>query len=194
MGNFLQKRLFLLFLSFAYFSFPVFSQNTIWIETFEDLTNGATSDVGATPWALTSNGADDLAVRPVVDGVAGGDDFWLTFDDTDLNGSDEWSSGDIDITAYNQNNSNTGVNITIDLYETTGLQDSDIIRAYYTLDGGAEIDLEEGNLTNDFGYSLAYALNVGQNATFTDLRLFVEVLNNDNEIHHIDNIRVFEQE
>lgn len=184
------------------------AQTTVWIETFEDNSVNDKSDVGTTSWSLTNGGSSEATtfeVENVNSRVAGGDDNWFQCTNTDLGSTTgaTWSTGNIDISAYNTNGTGSGVDITIDLYESGNWESDDDICIYYTLDGVGSCgttSLTDGDFSDDasgwtatanFEYRLAYLTGIGASSTATNLRIFVQVdMDNTNDHFYFDNVRV----
>ncbi|UZR99265.1 choice-of-anchor L domain-containing protein [Chondrinema litorale] len=141
---------------------------TIWYEDFEDINNWATVDNGATAWSVTTpNNAD----------------YWIVWDNRflggDLDGEAVWQSEVIDISNYSD------ITASIDLMEDIGdLDNSEYIRVYYKLDGGAEVLF--GDYTNDFGSASPSVTNLNGST----LQIIVRAYNNtgDNQYYYFDNV------
>jgi len=115
--------------------------NTLYFEDFEDLAVGATSDVGSTAWTRTLGSADYAEVRS----NSGNKEFETRDTDSEV----VWRSASIDISAY------TTVNASVFLQSKSldgdVFEGSDYIRAYYLVDGGAEVALTNGDFTGAVG-------------------------------------------
>ena len=200
----------ILFLAFGLLTTSsLHAQTTIWIETFEDLSTGTQTDNGVTSWSVSnatiSTDATNFDVANVNSRVAGGDDNWFHVENTNLSSSSNvsvWQSEAIDISAYNTNGTGSGVDITIDLYESGNWEGDDDVCIYYQLGATGSCgstSLTDGDFaddngftaTNNFEYRLAYATAVGASSTETTLTIFIEVNMDDNGDHfYFDNVRV----
>ncbi|OQP64307.1 hypothetical protein A3860_20250 [Niastella vici] len=97
---------------------------TFWLEDFSDISNGATSDAGATAWTSTASGSGTYSVQ--------NNEFKTSFDDQY---EGVWTSQAINIAGK------TNVTFSVDLRSevTSGsFETADYIRVYYKLNGGAE--------------------------------------------------------
>jgi hypothetical protein len=209
----------LLTLSFWLLCFgTAFSQRTIWIETFEDLPVGTTSDAGTTAWTRTTTNAnlgsgDYFEVREI--------DYWnggtpsFTHSDNRAFGSNNiggaspnnfatWQTGNINISAYTCTGC-SGVNISLDLWETGDLDAGDNVTVSYSLDGGTPVNIF--NVTDDpLSYTPNNAPNtkltvanvfqcgIGAGTNATNLVITVRIQsdddNGDTETYFFDNVRV----
>ena len=168
----------------AYYEGSLTTQNTLYLETFDDLSINTTSDDGSstTPpsaWNRTVAPSTDFA--RVVDNNSNN-----VFGTNDTDGIVTWTSGTIDITGF------TNVSIRADMFaegpmETSGT-DRDIMEVKYSLDNGVNfIFLNQGNGIANFGY---------QQATISGLsgdNLIVQVqfdTQNNDEFYYLDNVNV----
>ncbi|THU34172.1 T9SS type A sorting domain-containing protein [Niastella caeni] len=120
------------------------SPTTFWTEDFAGLTNGTTTDAGATAWTASTSGSGTYSVQ--------NNEFKTSFSSQS---EGVWTSQEIDISGK------SNVTISVDLRsETTStsdhLESTDYIRVYYKLNGGAETLVYEdfagiGNTTNTTG-------------------------------------------
>jgi len=97
---------------------------TFWLEDFSDISNGATSDAGATAWTATASGSGTYSVQS--------NEFKTSFDDQY---EGVWTSQAINIAGK------SNVTFSVDLRSevTSGsFETADYIRVYYKLNGGAE--------------------------------------------------------
>ncbi|OQP48223.1 hypothetical protein A4D02_05760 [Niastella koreensis] len=97
---------------------------TFWLEDFSDISNGATSDAGATAWTSTASGSGTYSVQ--------NNEFKTSFDDQY---EGVWTSQSINIAGK------SNVTFSVDLRSevTSGsFETADYIRIYYKLNGGAE--------------------------------------------------------
>ncbi|MDZ4822535.1 MAG: hypothetical protein SH856_03665, partial [Flavobacteriales bacterium] len=103
----------------------------------------------------------------------------FTANDTDSEGV--WTSSVIDIAGQG------AACISLDISETGSLEDEDYIKVYYKLDGGAEVALPNGIITNDFGSSsLSLCGLIG-----STLQVIVKAKNSAaGEFYYIDNVNV----
>jgi hypothetical protein len=110
---------------------PLSGHTQVWQETFNGLTNGATSDAGATAWTTTSpsGGASTFSKQTP---VAGYELFLI--DNTGTEGV--WQSAITDISSY------TEIAIELNLYSNFTYA-ADYIKCYYKVNGGAEIQFGE---------------------------------------------------
>ncbi|WP_405207297.1 T9SS type A sorting domain-containing protein [Aquimarina sp. LLG6339-5] len=103
----------------------------IWLEDFEDLANGAISDIGVTSWSLNSNGRDG---RSTVNSNK--------FRTYGVGGESVWKSQVIDISSF------SNVSITMDFEANGSLElNQDYFRVYHIVDGATE-DLFFDHSTN----------------------------------------------
>ena len=167
--NFIRIVLFFI-ISFLFID-PANSQ-TIWLEDFNDLSDGTTSDAGPTAWTR-----DVTACT-----LTAGDLFEVNnqkFEASNTDGEGIWTSEVIDISGY------PSVQIDIDISENGHLENTDYIKMYYKIDGGSELLFYEQ--ANDFGSDVATALNLSGNT----LQIIIKIYNNAaNEHHYIDNVTV----
>ena len=154
-----------------------YSQVTIWEEDFT-YSDGTTQGSGTPPkWTrdvsnCTFGNGDHFEVRS------------NRMQGRDTDGEAIWYSESIDISTYSD------VNITAELSETGNQENSDYIRIYYSLNGGAEtLFSTNGDNFNDFGTVTASQAGLNGNNIIIVVRL---INNNNNERHRIDNVVVFE--
>jgi hypothetical protein len=163
--------IFLMLLSLIYLE--NYAQTTIWSENFT-YPNGTIQGSGNPPkWTRTMpTNADWFEVRT------------NRMEGRDLKGEAVWTTEAISISGYSM------VNITIDLSEQGGQDNTDYIGVYYILDGGPETQFAtNGYFANDFTSAVASQMGlVGNNLVLT-----IRVNNNANdEYHRFDNVLVYE--
>ncbi|GEM_PF-2040993 len=149
---------------------PAAPGNIIWQETFAGLANGSTVDNGDTAWSLDKT----TGALSVLNGELHGSNLDSVF---------TWTSEAMDI-------SGGTANFTVDLKTppTTQLEDSDLLRVKYILDGGAPILSQEyiGRAIGDNWITM-----VQGNLQGNSLQIVIEVINSSGAEHHmIDNITV----
>ncbi|MBN1951561.1 MAG: immunoglobulin domain-containing protein, partial [Bacteroidales bacterium] len=146
-GTGLKNRLFIGL--FILFSQGIYAQ-TLWIEDFEGIADNITSDDGSlgtqlnTAWELDNS----LCIFQIGDYCSVKSNS-LRGRDTD--GNAVWTSEEIDLSGY------VDINISVDLFEFGSNDLDDQIFAYYSLDGGAQVSLTNGNQSGDFGSTTATA-------------------------------------
>ncbi len=160
-------------LTLSFTSLNSFSQEVIWLEDFP--TNGITSDAGTTAWWV------DVTSCP------SNDNFEVInnrFTATDTDGEGVWYSQLIDISSY----SYIGINIDLigDLWLDLG---EDYIKAYYSIDGGAETLLTNGFQDGFFTNVTASAYGLSGSTVQIIIRIYSD---SNNEDHYFDNVTVFE--
>ena len=136
------------------------AQTTIWLEDFQDLTRGDESDAGATAWSVACTGGGSCGYLD-----ASANDYFEVWDDgpwngissshyflgSDMDGEAKWSSEIIDISGY----TDVGVSVFLAEYYFGSDPTVDYLKAYYSIDGGAETLLTNGNQTGNFGTATA---------------------------------------
>ncbi len=160
---------------------------TIYYEDFEDLPDGTTNDVGSTAWTSTPDPSSDYAEVQTNSGNK-------EFETRDTNGEVVWRSASIDISNY------TTVDASVLLRsESTGgdvFEGSDYIRAYYSIDGGAEVALDNGDFTGAVGATIAGSGSDSEVASVLGLvggtlEIIVRMANSVNsEFYFIDNVDI----
>jgi hypothetical protein len=148
---------------------------TVYEETFSDLSIGATTDGGDSPWTRTVNSGATIAS---VQESGSNKRFQLR------NGDVLWSTGPLDISGL------TNVSITTDLFAEGPMETSgggkDFLNVWYDLDGSTDT-LNNGLNVGNFGYQSANAVNLSGNT----LEVFVLLHNTGNgEDYFLDNVRV----
>ncbi|MBN2863139.1 MAG: hypothetical protein JXN62_08270, partial [Bacteroidales bacterium] len=129
---------------------------SIWKEDFNDLPDGTTVDVGTTAWSRTVGVNTDYAeVRS------------QKFEVKDADAQVVWSSEIINISGK------TDVAVSIFIGENGSLENDDYIRVYYKLDGGSELQFDNGIKYNDFETATATASLLNG----TDLQIIVRIDN-----------------
>ncbi|HEC41901.1 MAG TPA: hypothetical protein ENI20_03640, partial [Bacteroides sp.] len=128
---------------------PANAQDTIWFEGFNYI--DGTTDPGNGKWSINT----DSCVFDN-DGGPNDDHFEVrdsVFSGSDLDGFAIWTSESIDISGETD-----GVKIKVDLWQYVIPPESmetnqDTLYTYYSLDGGPEVLLENGQLEGQFGSS-----------------------------------------
>jgi PKD repeat protein len=160
------------------------------------ITGGQPNLVDATPIYTEPFDMDDLEIdcdRWFTDVSAGGTNTILhpsdyfrvinnQFAGQDLDGEGVWKSRTIDIFAE------TNVTISGDFFECGNMEATDYIRAYYSINGGPEInwfDLTDDGATDCVVNSPSLAGLSGGS-----IQIIIRMLNNSSEIHRFDNINV----
>ncbi|MEO1097033.1 MAG: T9SS type A sorting domain-containing protein [Bacteroidota bacterium] len=162
---------------FVFFSIRLFSQN-LYLEDFEDNTSGTTVDNGATAWSrdlrnATLGAPDDHFEVRINNGLT-------IFETVDVDGAPEWLSETIDISAF------ASVQVFVDYAEVGTLENNDLIRLYYVLDG---VRTQFAIFRNDFGnvFQTASSPQISGNT----LQVVARIRNNsDDELIAIDNITI----
>ncbi|MEQ8473153.1 MAG: hypothetical protein RIC35_18300, partial [Marinoscillum sp.] len=171
----------------AYFEGTVAgSRETIWLESFDDLSTGVTSDAGTTGW----NSAGDGNTRSGSFGVQTsfgskafeGENTGGNFE----SGPANWTSNPITISGH------TDINITVDLLSTDNCDGSwsngrDRIRFWYNVDNTGDILLTNGNKYGSFEY--VQASITGLSGSSVVLKAKLNTSSND-EIMAFDNVKV----
>lgn len=111
--------------------FPLLLRAQVWQENFNGLTNGATSDAGATAWTTTlpTGGASSFSKQTPVTGY----ELFLI---NNTGGEGMWQSAVVDISGY------TEIAIELTLYSNFTYS-SDYIKCFYKINGGAEVQFGE---------------------------------------------------
>ena len=111
-----------------------------------------------------------------VTALAADNAFW--FKDTDAEAV--WTSDVIDINAF------PSAEISLTLLSSGNLESDNYARAYYVVDGGPEVALDNGEQTGSFFTAIASATVSG-----STLQLVVRTFSDrDNEQHYIDDVQV----
>ena len=141
---------------------------TFWYESFEDLSNGQTSDNGASSWSFsTSGGSCDKNAIIEVQTNQGQNRFRVQNSDCEV----EWSTGIIDISSVSD------VGASLDLYSKGSFNgNSDFIEVYYSLDGGALQLFDNGQHSGPLGNGVKTAKIEGLNGN--TLQIIVKAKNN----------------
>ncbi len=163
-----------------------FGSTDIWMEDFNDLSQGTETDGLATAWttACTSgiicglndgSSTDYLEVRY----NAASDDYRFAGRDMDNEGYLQTES--IDISSF------SNVSISIGLAENSYDNTLDYIRCFYSLDGGPQTLLTNGDASGNFGTQTATATGLNGST----LVIYVYIMNNGrNDIGYVDDIFV----
>ncbi len=160
------------------------SIETIYLENFEDLSNGVDSDTGSSAW--TSNPGSQSPSYRGVDNYNGSKMFRAAFTGIRLDvGEVTWTSQTIDISNH------ANVNASVDVFENGGLESSgelrDFYKVYYSIDGGANVLLSNGSSYGNFAYKQATVTALNGNL----LTITVQIHNTSaSENHYIDNVLV----
>jgi len=154
---------------------------TFWLEDFSGLSNGATSDAGATAWTTSVTGSGTYSVQ--------NNEFKTSFSGSQ--GVGIWTSQAIDIS------SKTNVSFSVDLRSelsssNDAFETADYIRVYYKLNNGAETLVYEdlaglGSTTN----TNASATINSSSLNGSTLQIIIKTSNSDpTERYYFDNIKV----
>ncbi|MDW3191629.1 MAG: hypothetical protein R8G66_04670, partial [Cytophagales bacterium] len=149
---------------------------TIYLETFDDLAVGTSSDNGTTAWSRTeANNTDFAAVSTDIGSNA--------FEANDTDGNVNWRSQTIDISNF------TDVSFTADITASSNQEASgsfvDRVRVFYSIDGGSEVRIF--NESGSFGFMQASVS--GLNGSTLDIRVRMSNTGN-NESYYLDNVNV----
>ena len=157
------------------------TSSAFWLEDFTGLSNGATSDTGATAWTSSTGGAGTFSVQ--------NSKFMGAFNAGNTS-EGIWTSASIDISTK------SNVVVTVDLESGTGstndaFEDSDYINVFYKLNGGAETqffgDINGLNGTTT-GSAAAVATSPALNGS--TLQIVIRLKNTDpTERYYFDNIK-----
>ena len=154
---------------------------TFWLEDFAGLSNGATSDAGSTAWTTSVTGSGTYSVQ--------NNEYKISFSGSQ--GVGIWTSQSIDIS------SKTNVTFSVDLRSevassSDAFENTDYIRVYYKLNGGAETQVFEdlagiGSTTN----STASTTFTSAALNGSTLQIIIKTSNSDpTERYFFDNIKV----
>jgi hypothetical protein len=154
---------------------------TFWLEDFSDVSNGATSDAGATAWTTSVTGSGTYSVQS--------NEYKVSFSGSQ--GVGVWTSQSINIA------SKSNVTFSVDLRSqvassSDAFENADYIRIYYKLDGGAETLVFEdlagiGNTTN----TTASTTFNSSSLNGSTLQIIIKTSNSDpTERYYFDNIKV----
>ncbi len=200
-------------------SLNVHAQRTIWIETFEDLAAGTTTDAGTTAWTRdvsTANlgGGDFFEVREIDYWNGGAPSFTAgdrrAFGSGNIGGASpnniaSWTSQAIDISAYTCTGC-SGVNVSVDVWETGALDLGDNVKVQYSLNGGSSwtniVNITDDPISYDISnrpnaeWSAENVFGCGIGAGTSAATIIVRVLiqsdddAGNNETYFFDNVRV----
>ncbi|MCR9252396.1 MAG: L-type lectin-domain containing protein, partial [bacterium] len=147
----------------------------VWLEDFEDLSDGTNNDTGETAWSISYSGNSN---RAEVDNNFGGQAFECNNTDAVVT----WTSESIDISAYET------VDVSVDMFSSGDLETSaDYIEFYYSLDGGSYTLLTNGRQLGNFGYFQA----LGEDFSGSTIQFQARVYNTaGDEVYYFDNVRV----
>ncbi len=141
----------------------------VWFEDFEDLSNGATSDTGATAWTSIR----DAGTFEVSNGI------FLTSGNSASPG--EWTSEIIPISGT--------ITLSVDVDDADNRKEpADFVNAYYVLDGGPQVLF--GSVNDDIS---AQTFTVSGLLGTTVQIIIASDVSTTNEFYTIDNIRVFDE-
>ena len=177
-----------------YFGSTSGSNETFWLENFEDRTNAATFDTDETAWT-SDPGSESPGFYGVVN-YNGSKMFRATQTGIAFDaGLVTWTSEDIDISDH------TDVSVGIDIFED-GIQEGsgmwrDFVRVSYEIRDTDNMVTETGQFTNgfqvgDFTYARASLSDLNSDDDLDSLLIItVEIHNNGSQEHHyIDNISI----
>lgn len=142
--------------------------NSIWLEDFT-LSDGVTSDAGATAWSRTFTSGGTGSGSSV-----NSNQYWA------IRGTTVWTSESIDISQYYD------VDVSVSISESGTLEASDCITIQYVLDGGTATNFTtNGNVCDDFTATTATASNLNG---YTLQIIISTVSNGSSETHYWDNV------
>ncbi len=143
----------------------------VWNENFTGLTNGATSDTGATAWTST-----------ITQGTFEVQNGLMFFQGVNGGSNATWVSQDIDISNYTDINISYLVGDALDAEKET----SDYVRGFYVLDNGSRVQFAE--VTDDVPTPIVQSIN-GLNGSVLRIEIDFRV-SYGNETYTIDDILV----
>jgi hypothetical protein len=144
--------------------------NSIWKEEFT-LSNGTTSDAGATAWSRTFSSGGSGSSSSV-----NGNQF------RSIRGTTVWTSETIDISQYYD------VDVSVDISESGTLESSDCITVEYSLDGGTATEFTTNGSTCD-DYSARSATVSNLNGSTLQI-IITSVSDGSSETHYWDDVDV----
>ncbi|THU34171.1 T9SS type A sorting domain-containing protein [Niastella caeni] len=152
---------------------------TLWLEDFNGLSNGATSDAGATAWTATASGGGTYAVQ--------NNEFKTSFSSQK---EGVWTSQEINISG--KKNVYISVDLRSEATPNHSFNTLDYIRIYFKLDGGEEIlafeDLAGIDSSTTGTASTTFDSWALRGST---LQVIIKTNNSaDNERYYFDNIKV----
>ncbi|WP_139281109.1 hypothetical protein, partial [Reichenbachiella agariperforans] len=151
--------------------------SVLWLEDFNDLTDGSTNDTGTTAWAT-----DDSSINGGYLEVREKRYVAHVSDENTDSGEGVWSSEAIDISSASD------VVISLDLAgEGTLNAGEDYIRVYYRLDGGSEILFAERDQDDAFSNSTHSSPSISGGTVEIVIRT---KSTGDTEFYYVDNITV----
>ncbi len=147
-----------------------FINNLVWLETFAESPQYATSGTGWTTSGITPD--VDTYFRVESGRMVG----------RDLDAEAVWRSDPVNISSVSP------VKVSVSLQESGTLENSDYIRVYYSINGGAEnLFTTFGNNTDDFGSRTATVTNLSGN----NIRIIIRCRNDvADEYYYFDNIEI----
>jgi hypothetical protein len=154
---------------------------TFWLEDFAGLSNGVTSDAGSTAWSTSVTGSGTYSVQS--------NEYKISFSGSQ--GVGIWTSQAIDISS--KSNVTFSVDLRSELASTSdALENTDYIRVYYKLNGGAETLVFEdlagiGSTTNTTASTTVNSSSLNGST----LQIIIKTSNSDpTERYFFDNIKV----
>ena len=178
----MKKLLLLLILFWVHFTW---TQTTLYFEPFTGQLNKgavgpATTDVtGITTWSIT----------PDFTGLTATTDWFQVVDDgfgnpffqaRDVDALQIWTSSSVNVTGY------SNLTISLDIFQSGGLDPTDNVNIYYILDGAPEVLL--ATYAGAFASPTAVSLT---GISGTTLQVVVKILNNANtELYSFDNVKI----
>ncbi len=178
----------------AYYFGPTPGSNeTFWVENFEDRNNGDQSDTDDTGWT-----SDPGTENPSAYGVTSYNGSKM-FHANNTGGAFDagivtWTSEDIDISDH------TDVNVTMDIFENGNQEGSgqwrDFVRVTYEIRDDNDVVTETGQFVNgfqvgDFTYAQAFLSNLNTDGLDSILVITAEIHSTaSSEFHYIDNISI----
>ncbi len=154
-------------------------ETNIWLEKF-NLSNGTTSDSGATAWTTENSSSGNFHV----------DNNRFLVQDTGEDKRGIWTSESIDISGKNN------VKVSLDIFSTGDMEDSgdsrDYIDAYYRLNGGDKIRFSKNSGKINGNSTAGATISVGS-LNGNSLQIIVKSrTTSSNELYYFDNVKVTE--
>jgi hypothetical protein len=149
----------------------------IWFENFENLPDGTTVDNGETAWSVSTSGT----CKPgnVIEAQNG--KFRIKKTGCEV----IWTSEEIDINPY------SNVSVSFDLWSSGMVDQNDYVKAFYILDGGAEVPFDNGVFLGRFDTAVKASTS---NLNGSTLQIVIRALTSDQgggeENYFFDNILV----
>ncbi|MEL7123984.1 MAG: fibronectin type III domain-containing protein, partial [Bacteroidota bacterium] len=154
------------------------SNGELWSEDFGGLGDDLAEDTGSTAWSINSDSTNNGAVNYQMSTLSN------RFRFRSLEGEGVWQSEWISLCG-------AGVGISIDMRESGTMESDDYIRAYYQIDGEAEVLI--GEILDDSEDNNTYYTFSTNEITGDLVRIIVRAKNGnsgDFESHEIDNIKI----